>query len=61
MPSHASDKSPKRILLVRTDRLGDVILTLPMLPALRKCFPNAYIAMLLRRYTGEVVEGNPNV
>ncbi len=32
-----------------------------MLPALRKCFPNAYIAMLLRRYTGEVVEGNPSV
>ena len=61
MPSHAPDKSIKRILLVRTDRLGDVILTLPMLPALRQCFPNAYIAMLLRRYTGEVLEGNPNV
>lgn len=61
MPSHASDRSIKRILLVRTDRLGDVILTLPMLPALRQCFPNAYIAMLLRRYTGEVFEGNPNV
>lgn len=58
--SHA-DTRIKRILLVRTDRLGDVILTLPMLPALRQCFPNAYIAMLLRRYTGEVLEGNPNV
>jgi heptosyltransferase-2 len=51
--------SIKRILLVRTDRLGDVILTLPMLPALRKCFPDAYIAMLSRRYTGEILEGNP--
>lgn len=51
----------KRILLVRTDRLGDVILTLPMLAALRKCFPDAYIAMLLRRYTGEIIEGNPHV
>lgn len=47
--------------MVRTDRLGDVILTLPMLPALRSCFPDAHIAMLLRRYTGEVLEGNPYV
>ncbi|MFN0158069.1 MAG: glycosyltransferase family 9 protein [Bacteroidota bacterium] len=53
--------SIKRILLVRTDRLGDVILTLPMLPVIRKCFPNAYLAMLLRRYTGEIIEGNPYV
>ncbi len=57
----ASAKQVKRILLVRTDRLGDVILTLPMLPAIRACFPDAYIAMLLRRYTGEIVEGNPYV
>ncbi len=32
-----------------------------MLPALRKCFPDAHIAMLLRRYTGEILEGNPYV
>jgi heptosyltransferase III len=51
----------KRILLVRTDRLGDVILTLPMLPVLRSCFPDARISMLLRRYTGAIIEGNPYV
>ncbi|MDH3251660.1 MAG: glycosyltransferase family 9 protein [Ignavibacteria bacterium] len=51
----------KRILVVRTDRLGDVVLSLPMLPALRHCFPDAYIAMLLRTYTGELVRGNPYV
>jgi len=48
-----------RILVVRTDRLGDVILTLPVLSRLRACFPRAHIAMLLRRYTGAIVEGNP--
>lgn len=57
----ANLRSIKRILLVRTDRLGDVILTLPMLAALRKCFPDAYIALLLRRYTGELLVGNPHV
>ena len=51
--------NPKRILIVRTDRLGDVVLTLPLLPLLRSCFPDAHIAMLLNRYTGEIVEGNP--
>lgn len=49
----------RRILLVRTDRLGDVVLTLPMLPALRTCFPDAHIAMLLRHYTGDILRGNP--
>lgn len=35
------------------------MLTLPLLPLLRSCFPEAHIAMLLKRYTGEIVEGNP--
>jgi ADP-heptose:LPS heptosyltransferase len=48
----------QRILLVRTDRLGDVLLTLPVLPLLRAAFPSATIELLLRRYTGEIVEGN---
>ena len=55
MPGHP------RILLVRTDRLGDVILTLPMLPLLRQAMPHAHISLLLNRYTGEVVQGNPHV
>ncbi len=59
MSQRGSVVAPKRILLVRTDRLGDVILTLPMLSNLRSCFPDAFIAMLLRRYTGAIMEGNP--
>jgi len=51
----------KRILVVRTDRLGDVILTLPMFPLLRRCFPDASIAVLIRRYTAELLEGNPYI
>jgi ADP-heptose:LPS heptosyltransferase len=47
------------ILVVRTDRLGDVILTLPLLPLIRQCYPGARVSMLLSRYTGEIVEGHP--
>jgi heptosyltransferase-3 len=46
-------------LVVRTDRLGDVVLTLPLLPLLRHRFPHAFIAMLTGHYAGELVEGNP--
>ncbi len=46
----------KNILLVRIDRIGDVILSLPMLPLLRRRFPNATISVLMRRYTRELVD-----
>lgn len=46
----------KKILLVRTDRIGDVVLSLPMLPVLKKHFPNATITMMVRKYTRELVE-----
>lgn len=46
----------KNILLVRTDRIGDVILSLPMLPLLKRRFPHARISVLVRSYTRELVE-----
>jgi len=46
----------RNILLVRTDRIGDVILSLPMLPVLKKHFPEASISMMVRKYTRELVE-----
>lgn len=51
----------RRILVVRTDRIGDVILTLPMLEVLRQHYPKAHVAMLVRRYTSELLEDNPYV
>jgi len=51
----------RRILVVRTDRLGDVILTLPMLPLLRAWFPGSHLAMLVSRYTSDIVQGNPHL
>lgn len=46
----------KRILIVRTDRIGDVLLTLPMAHALKHHIPSAHISMLIRCYTAELVE-----
>jgi lipopolysaccharide heptosyltransferase II len=38
--------SLKRILIIRTDRIGDVVLSTPVIQALRNRFPQAYIAFL---------------
>lgn len=50
----------RRILIVRTDRIGDVILTLPMAHVLKSQDREAHIAMLISRYTAEIVEDNPD-
>ncbi|MFA5116921.1 MAG: lipopolysaccharide heptosyltransferase II [Candidatus Omnitrophota bacterium] len=49
----------KRILIVRTDRIGDVILSTPVIKAFRDYYPNAHIAMMVRPYTADIVDGNP--
>jgi heptosyltransferase-2 len=49
----------RRILLVRTDRIGDVLISTPVIKALRDHYPASYIAMMVSPYTRELVEGNP--
>ncbi len=59
LPVISSAQMFKRILVVRTDRIGDVLLSTPVLDALRAAYPNAYIAMLVSSQTKDVVCGNP--
>ena len=51
----------KRILIVRTDRLGDVILSTPVIRNLRLAFSKAFIAFMCLPYTREALEGNPDL
>ncbi len=41
----------QRILLLRTDRIGDVVLTTPAVSILRYLFPDLQITFMARRYT----------
>ena len=50
---------PRRILVIRLDRLGDVILSLPVVQALRERLPHAYLAMMVRPACRDVVDGHP--
>ena len=51
--------APKRLLVIRLDRLGDVVLSTPVLQALRQHFPHAFIAMMVRPACRDVVDGHP--
>jgi heptosyltransferase-2 len=51
--------APKRILVIRLDRIGDVVLSTPVVQALREAYPHAFIAMMVRPACRELVDGNP--
>lgn len=50
-----------RLLLIRRDNIGDLVLTTPALSLLRKRFPEAHIAALVNSYNAAVLEGNGDV
>jgi len=48
-------KDLKRIIISRTDSIGDVILTLPLAGVLKRQFPDTELVFLGRSYTEEVI------
>ena len=56
MSQISSSNPPERFLLIRTDRIGDTILTLPVVTALRKEYPTAFIIFLAQPYTAPLIE-----
>ncbi len=52
-------KSPKKILIARTDRIGDVVLSLPMAELVKKKYPDCKVAYFIRNYTSALLDGNP--
>lgn len=51
----------KRILIIRPDRVGDVVLATPLIRELRKTFPDSFIAVMVRPHTKDVLLNNPNI
>lgn len=46
---------PGNLLIVRTDRIGDVILTLPLAGIIKKYYPECKVTFLIRQYTAPLV------
>ncbi|MFH1858431.1 MAG: glycosyltransferase family 9 protein [Candidatus Omnitrophota bacterium] len=51
----------KRILLVRPDRVGDVLLSSPSFEAARKALPEAFLIALVAPHSREIVDLNPHL
>ncbi len=49
----------KNILVVRTDRIGDVVLSLPLARIIKEKYPDAKITFLVREYTKALALNNP--
>lgn len=56
-PSH----DVRSLLLVRNDRIGDLVLTLPAFEAARKALPRAHIAALVSPYTAPLLRRNTHL
>ncbi len=50
-----------RILLARTDRVGDLILSTPAIASVRRSFPGAHVTLACSRYNSVVVDRSPDV
>lgn len=51
----------QRILLIKPSSLGDIVLALPALSALRRSFPQARISWLIRPEFAPLIEGHPHL
>lgn len=54
-------KGFKRVIISRTDSIGDVILSLPVAGMMKKIFPETEIAFLGRSYTRDVIDACGNI
>lgn len=51
----------KRIIVSRTDKIGDLVLSIPSFYMLRKMYPQAEITVLVRKYNYEIVKNLPYI
>lgn len=51
--------APRDVLVLRLDRIGDLVMSLPALADLRKALPNARIRLAVGRWCAEVAESAP--
>jgi len=52
---------PSRILVISLRRIGDLLLTTPLIRSLHRAWPNAEIDVLVFANTAGIVEGNPDI
>jgi ADP-heptose:LPS heptosyltransferase len=51
----------RRILIIRPDRIGDVILTTPLIKAVKISFPGSFVGVMVGSYTAPLLQYNPYI
>ena len=51
----------KRILVSRTDKIGDLVLSIPSFFMLKKMYPNAELVVIVRKYNVDIVKNLPYI
>lgn len=52
---------PRKICIIKPSSLGDVVHSLPILPALRRQFPSSHISWVVNRAFKSLLEGHPDL
>ncbi len=60
-PRGPAPSSPRSILAVRLDHVGDVLMSTPALAALKRAYPGARLDVLAAPWGRAALEGNPDV
>jgi len=53
--------APKRILIVKFGALGDILMTTPLLTALRAAYPEAHFTWLVDTKNAQAIDANPHI
>ncbi len=53
--------SVRRILIIRPDRVGDVVLTTPLIRSIRQSFPDAFVCVMVNPLNVALLEQNPHI
>ena len=61
IPPVNESKGIKKILIVRLDELGDMVLSTPFIRGMRKIYPNAHISLVVKNELSELFELCPYV
>lgn len=61
LPTRPAPPTPRRVLVIKPDHLGDLLLATPALAALRRALPEAHIAGLVGPWGRRMWQGNPDL
>jgi ADP-heptose:LPS heptosyltransferase len=51
----------KRFLIIRQDRIGDVVLSTSLPREIKRVYPDSYVTMLVTGYTKDILLNNPHI